>query len=183
VVNIAWLEERFIEALGDGSALGLRIHWSREGRDHGRALETAGGIRKALPLLADCFWVLSADVYVPDMVFDADPMRHLPVPDARGALWMVPNPPHHPRGDFGMGGDGPWLHAGEPRMTWGSVGVFRADLFEGLPEGQPLPLRPVLDAAIARRQLAGLRLPGCWVDVGTEARLAAARADAAARGA
>ena len=51
VINTAWLEERIEQALGDGSRWGLRIAYSMEGRDHGGALETAGGIAKALPLL------------------------------------------------------------------------------------------------------------------------------------
>ena len=179
VVNIAWLEEPFIEAIGDGRGYGLRVLWSREGSDHGQALETAGGIRKALPWLDEVFWVLSADVFVPEMVFSAQPQAHLGPPQAAACLWMVPNPPHHERGDFGMASAGGWLHDGEPRWTWGSVGVFRACVFERLTDGQPMRLRPLLDRALGERQLLGERLPGRWLDVGTEARLAEARAAAA----
>ena len=71
VVNTAWLEAQFPAALGDGSRYGVRLHWSMEGRDHGGALETAGGIAKALPLLGDAFWVVSADVFLHGHPFDA----------------------------------------------------------------------------------------------------------------
>src|SRR4051794_16646720 len=70
VINTAWLEEQFPAALGDGSRYGMRIDSSFEGRDHGRPLETAGGIAKALPLLGDVFWVVSGDIFVPDFPFD-----------------------------------------------------------------------------------------------------------------
>ena len=76
VVNTAWLEDRIIEALGDGARFGVAIRYSMEGRDHGGALETAGGIAKALPLLVDhadeAFWLVSGDIYAPEFGFDAD---------------------------------------------------------------------------------------------------------------
>jgi MurNAc alpha-1-phosphate uridylyltransferase len=173
VVNTAWLEEQFEPALGDGTRWGLRLHWSREGRDHGGALETAGGIAKALPLLGDAFWVVSGDVFLPGFVFDPTPAaaviegRHL------AHLWMVPNAPHHPRGDFSLGRDG-LLRADDsaPRLTWASVGVFHRSMFEGVPVGQRLPLRPLLEAAIAQGRLGGSRWDGTWTDVGTPERLA-----------
>ncbi len=75
VINTAWLEDQFPAALGDGARFGVRIGYSMEGRDHGGALETAGGIAKALPQLAphgsECFWVVSGDVFLPGFVFDA----------------------------------------------------------------------------------------------------------------
>jgi len=76
VVNTAWLEERIVETLGDGSRFGVRLHYSLEGRDHGGALETAGGIAKALPLLIerddDVFWVVSGDIFMPGFAFDKE---------------------------------------------------------------------------------------------------------------
>src|SRR6478672_4592552 len=69
VVNTAWLEEHFPAVLGDGASYGVSIRYSTEGRDHGGALETAGGIAKALPLLGDAFWVVSGDVFIPDFTF------------------------------------------------------------------------------------------------------------------
>src|SRR6185436_18993272 len=71
VVNTAWLEEHIVATIGDGARFGLAITYSREGRDHGGALETAGGIAKALPLLGDAFWIVSADVWAPDFRFSA----------------------------------------------------------------------------------------------------------------
>jgi len=93
VINTAWLEGQFPAALGDGSRWGLQLHYSTEGRDHGGALETAGGIAKALPLLDEVFWVVSGDVFLPGFPFTGTlpPGRHC-------HLWMVANAPHHPRG-------------------------------------------------------------------------------------
>jgi MurNAc alpha-1-phosphate uridylyltransferase len=71
VINTAYLEEQFPPTLGDGSRWGLRIHYSMEGRDHGGALETAGGMAKARPLLGDAFWLVAGDVFVPGFRFDA----------------------------------------------------------------------------------------------------------------
>lgn len=183
VINTAWLEEQLPAALGDGERYGLRIHWSHEQRDHGAALETAGGIAKALHMLDECFWVISGDVFVPDMVFDAQPARHLEHKggDALACLWMVPNAHHHPQGDFGWRAEGQPLHDQPPRLTWGSVGVLARELFSEVPVGQPMRLRPLLDAELARQRLLGRRLPGEWIDVGTAERLAQAREAAARR--
>ncbi len=168
VVNTAWLEQAFAPALGDGSRFGLRIRWSMEGRDHGGALETAGGIAKALPWLAESFWVVAGDVFVPGFAFDAR------LPDELDALlWMVPNPPHHPGGDFAIGADGR-LAAGVRmgRLTWASVGLMRRRLFEGIAPGTRMPLRPVLEAAIGAGRAGGRHWQGDWTDVGTHERWA-----------
>ncbi|MEI6026419.1 MAG: nucleotidyltransferase family protein [Betaproteobacteria bacterium] len=172
VVNTAWLEEQFEPALGDGSHWGVRLHWSREGRDHGGALETAGGIAKALPRLGEAFWVVSGDVFLPGFRFDAGPAQAVLDTTHLGHLWMVPNGAHHPRGDFSLGDDGVLgMHESLPRLTWASVGVFHRSMFEDLHAGERLPLRPLLESAIAQGRLGGTRWAGAWADVGTPERL------------
>jgi MurNAc alpha-1-phosphate uridylyltransferase len=176
VVNTAWLEEQFPAALGDGARYGVKITYSFEGRDHGGALETAGGIAKALPLLADspgsAFWVVSGDVFVPDFTFPADAARAFAESDALGQLWLVDNAPHHPAGDFGITADGLASRDAAPRLTWASVGLFRAALFADIAVGTKLALRPKLELAIDQRRLRAARYDGRWTDVGTLERLA-----------
>ncbi len=111
VINTAWLEDQFPAALGDGSRWNLRIRYSHEGRDHGGALETAGGIATALPWLVDsddsAFWVVSADIFSPDFDFDSPAVSAMHDDPARlGHLWLVDNPPFHPAGDFGLDAHG-----------------------------------------------------------------------------
>jgi MurNAc alpha-1-phosphate uridylyltransferase len=90
----------------------------------------------------------------------------------------VPNAPHHPRGDFGIGPDGLALAQAEQRYTWASVGLFRAAMFSDIAPGTRMPLRPRLDAAIAARRLGARLWSGAWTDVGTPERLAALNAPA-----
>ena len=178
VVNTAWLEEQFEPALGDGSRWGLRLHWSREGKDHGGALETAGGIAKALPLLGEAFWVVSGDVFLPGFAFDPTPAQAVIDGAQLAHLWMVPNAPHHPRGDFSLGEDGLLgTDTNGPRLTWASVGLFHRAMFQAVPVGQRLPLRPLLESAIAQRRLGGTPWDGAWTDVGTPERLARLQGD------
>ena len=173
VVNTAWLEEQFAATLGDGSRYGLEITYSFEGRDHGGALETAGGIAKALPLLGDAFWVVSGDVFVPDFRFDADDSKAFVESDALGQLWMVDNAAHHPKGDFGIDADGLASRTVEPKFTWASIGLFRAALFSDIAVGTKMALRPKLEFALDRRRLRASKYDGHWTDVGTMERLAA----------
>jgi len=175
VINTAWLEEQFPAALGDGARFGLRIAYSMEGRDHGGALETAGGIAKALPLLADgrddCFWVVSGDVYLPGFVFDASFARRFAAGPMWAHLWLVPNAPHHPSGDFGIDEQGLAVSEAPVRRTWASVGLFRAAMFERVAVGTKLPLRPLLDEGIAQRRVSAQPWDGPWTDVGSVERL------------
>ncbi|MGI9258533.1 MAG: mannose-1-phosphate guanylyltransferase, partial [Gammaproteobacteria bacterium] len=148
-------------ALGDVSDWGQRLRYSEEGEP---ALETAGGIIAALALLgADPFVVVSADVYT-----DFD-FATLDLADAEGVLMLVPNPSHHELGDFGLSDDGIVLLK-PPRLTYGGVAKMAQSLFDGLSPGRRA-LRPVLEAAIHRSALKGVRYDGIWSDVGTPERL------------
>jgi MurNAc alpha-1-phosphate uridylyltransferase len=156
-------------------ALGPAIRYSTEGRDHGGALETAGGIAKALPWLtegAEHFWVVSGDVFVPGFRFDAAAADRFATGPTLAHLWLVPNAPHHPDGDFGLDAARGLATTTPPRRTWASVGLFRASMFDGLPVGQAMKLRPLLDAALAQGRLGAEAWHGEWTDVGTPARLA-----------
>ncbi|MEK0418373.1 MAG: hypothetical protein RI949_2379 [Pseudomonadota bacterium] len=179
VINTAWLESQFEPALGDGRRWGLTIRWSHEGRDHGGALETAGGIAKALAGLGEVFWVVSGDVFLPGFAFDLAQAQAFAQGPALAHLWLVPNPEHHPRGDFALAPSGQVERSDVAnegrRLTWASVGLFKAEMFAQLQVGTALPLRPLLDAASARGLLTGQRWDGPWTDVGTPERLEALR--------
>lgn len=175
VINTAWLEDQFPAALGDGSRWGLRIHYSMEGRDHGGALETAGGMAKALPLLGGAFWCVSGDIFVPGFRFEALAAQRFLQSMDWGHLWLVPNPPHVPGGDFAIDDQGrvlskdldivrPW--------TYGNIGLYRPALVEHLVPGVKAPLRPCMDRAIAQGKLRAEVYGGAWTDVGTPERLA-----------
>jgi len=163
VVNHAHLGAQIERALGDGAAYGLRIRYSPEEV----ALETGGGIFRALPLLGpDPFIVVNGDVWT-----DFDPAR-LRLADADLAhLVLVDSPAHHPAGDFVLNGERV-TDAGGQRLTFSGVGVYRPALFDGCAPGR-FPLAPLLRAAIAVGRVSGEHHRGRWVDVGTPERLAA----------
>jgi MurNAc alpha-1-phosphate uridylyltransferase len=162
VVNLSYRGAQLREALGDGSALGLSIVFSQEPEP---PLETAGGIVRALPLLdAGAFVLVNADV-----VTDFDLAR---LAGREPTLVLVPNPPHHPAGDFGLGTAGRLTHE-QPRFTFSGISVLDTAMFAGLADG-PRQLKPVLDSAIGRGALSGVLHDGLWLDVGTPQRLAEA---------
>lgn len=180
VINTAWLSEQFPATLGDGSRFGLRLHYSDESAEPVGALETAGGIARALPLLCpqssdDAFWVVAGDVFLPGFSFAPAEAERFLQSDLDAQLWLTHNSPHHPRGDFGISAEGLALSGDAPelpRYTWASVGLFRRRMFETIPAGSKAALRPYLEAAIQERKLGARLLPGRWVDVGTPERLA-----------
>lgn len=164
VINLAWLGARIRAALGDGSIWGVSIRYSDEGA---RALETGGGIFKALPWLSgEPFLVVNADVYT-----DFDFATLQIAADAWARLLLVPNPAHHSQGDFALE-QGRIVAQGTPRYTYAGIGVFRPDLFQGCQPGR-FALLPLLQRAIAARRLQGELYGGQWTDVGTAERLAA----------
>lgn len=169
VINHAHLGQCLEEALGDGHALGVNIAWSREET----ALETAGGIRQALPLLGDApFLVVNGDIHT-DMDF-APLVRRAATLAKDGPLAhlvLVANPPHHPAGDFALA-QGHVRASGSPRLTFSGIGLYHPALFAHLPAGQPSPLAPLLRDAMAQGRVSGEYHGGLWLDIGTPERLA-----------
>lgn len=170
VINHAHLGRRLEEALGDGAALGVHIAWSPEAS----ALETAGGIRHALPLLGDApFVVVNGDVFcdadftslraAAEGLHAAGPLAH---------LLLVDNPGHHPEGDFHLAPDG-LIHAdGLPRLTFSGLGAYHPALFAELADNTPAKLAPLLREAMNAGKITGQHHAGRWIDVGTPQRLA-----------
>ncbi|AMO25367.1 nucleotidyltransferase family protein [Ramlibacter solisilvae] len=181
VVNTAWLGEQIEERLGAATAAGVRIGYSHEGRDFGGALETAGGIARALPLLDEAFWLVAGDVYMPGFQFTRTAWDAFRAGGKLAHLFLVPNPPHNAKGDFGLGPDGLALSEAALRYTYSTAALLRRELFAqipfGNPQGQKVPLAPLLHAAMARGAVSAELYHGAWVDVGTPQRLAQLNAD------
>jgi MurNAc alpha-1-phosphate uridylyltransferase len=180
LVNTAWLGEQIEPHLTPlAEQLGCEIHYSHEGRDFGGALETAGGIARALPDLADVFWVVAGDVFMPQFEFTAQAVEHFSRSAALAHLWLVPNPAHNPGGDFGLEGRRALnLPAGDAgrRHTFSTVGLYRRAFFSSLPAGNPqgikAALAPLLRQAMDNGQVSAEVYRGAWTDVGTPERLA-----------
>ena len=192
VVNTAWLGAKISSHFGlqrtvdERSA--LSISYSDEQADFGGALETAGGIARALPLLQvgghDTFWLVAGDVYAPDFVFDPTAVQRFAASGALAHLWLVPNPAHNPRGDFGLSSQGLALNLPAddpaPRYTYSTIALLRAELFAppwcDIPPGNPLgvkaPLAPLLRRAMDAGRVSASLYGGRWTDVGTPERLA-----------
>ena len=167
VINHAHLGSLIEQTLGDGAQWGLHIRYSPEPPG---ALETAGGIAQALPLLGDePFLVVNGDVWCD---FDFGRFFRLTAANGHAHLVMVDNPAHHTGGDFSLEGERIIFAHGGQTVTYAGIAVFSPAFFRDVPVGQPLKLRPLLDAAIAAGTLTGERFTGRWVDVGTPQRLA-----------
>jgi MurNAc alpha-1-phosphate uridylyltransferase len=168
VINLSWHGERIREALGDGAGHGVSILYSEEGPE---PLGTGGGIVAALSLLgAEPFLVLNGDVWT-----DFDLGRLGAPAGSLAHLVLVDNPEHHREGDYGLEPGG-HLRAGGDRLTYSGISLLHPALFAGQLPGF-LPLKPLLDAALAAGRLTGQRHPGAWRDVGTPARLTALDAE------
>jgi len=167
VINHAHLGIQIEETLGDGCRFGAQISYSREGR----ALETAGGIAQALPLLgSEPFAVINSDIFCDydftHLIEHADTLR-ASGDDAH--LVLIPNPAHHPDGDFGLQGRRVTDEA--PRFTFSGIGVYRPELFSDIARGTAAALAPLLRAGIAHSKVSGELHQGLWIDVGTPQRL------------
>lgn len=165
VVNLSYRGEQIRDHLGDGKRFGAAIAYSEEGEP---PLETGGGIVHALPLLGDApFLLVNSDVFT-----DFD-YRTLSVAQS-STIVLVENPEHNARGDFGLDAAGR-VRAEPHSYTYAGIAVLDPTMFAALGPGR-WRLKPVLDAAIARGELRGVRFEGLWIDVGTPERLEAARA-------
>jgi len=175
VINHAWLGEKIEASLGNGSQFGLHIQYSPEGK----ALETAGGIVKALPILQaeDYFLVINGDVFTPNLnvhklMEEVSTLRSNPAkPFAH--LLMVPNPIQHPKGDFYLrdGQVSDQQLSGAERLTFSGIGIYHKDLFKDLEFGAPAKLAPLLREAMGHNKVSGEKYSGPWHDVGTPQRL------------
>lgn len=163
VINLSWLGAMIREVLGTGERHGVHIRYSDEGEP---PLETGGGIQRALPLLGtEPFLLVNGDVFT-----DLDPGSLRLPPDSLAHLVLVPNPPHHPRGDFDLR-DGRIVAGPADRLTYSGIGILDPALLAGAAPGR-FPLLPWLVKARDAGRLSGQRHEGYWLDVGTPARLA-----------
>jgi MurNAc alpha-1-phosphate uridylyltransferase len=182
VVNTAWLGEQIEEHFAGWPQAhpGAELAFSHEGQDFGYALETAGGISRALPLLGDVFWVLAGDVYAPDFAFRQASVDRFAASGMLAHIWLVPNPAHNLRGDFGLSADGRALNTADgERFTYSTIGLYHRALFEapwcevlpGNPQGAAEPLAPLLRRAMDAGRVSAELYTGPWTDVGTPERL------------
>ncbi len=182
VINTAWREDQIVAALGDGARWGLAIRYSMEGRDHGGALETAGGIATALALLVDhaddAFWLVSGDIFAPDFRFDTQAVQRFRDGTAWAHLWLVANPPYHPQGDFGLDAGGHGLadtadpaSLGGASWTYANLALCRAALCAPVAPGTRAALAPLLFDAMRQRRITAEVYAGAWENVGTPAQL------------
>jgi MurNAc alpha-1-phosphate uridylyltransferase len=186
VINHAWLGSQIEEAFGSGADLGLNIQYSKEEV----ALETAGGISKALPLLnpSDYFFVINGDTFIPHFPFNRiqDIVEQLRIDHAEGLtpllayLFLVKNPPHHPQGDFYL--TQPHIFSddqlssnplGQSKYTFSGAGIYHKSLFTHLEVNQKAALAPILKNAMGQLLVEGELLTCSWHDVGTPDRLLA----------
>ena len=163
VVNHAHLGAKIEAALGDGSRFGASIRYSPEIE----ALETAGGIANALPLLGkEPFLVVNGDIFC-DYDFAALPRE---LGEFSAWLVLVDNPDHHPDGDFALK-QGKVLDEGERKLTFSGIGVYRPELFAAVTRGEKARLAPLLREQMAAGRVGGEHHRGLWLDVGTPQRL------------
>ena len=166
VINVSYLAEKIKEYLGNGSQWGVRIFFS----DENPILETAGGIKKALPLLkSDPFLVINSDIYS-DINYAELYELNLPK-SIEGLLFFVKNPLHNPAGDFLLGDDGVVMNNGIIKRTFSGVALYRPNFFYDLPSNQFIKLSDVLKGKVEKKLIKGKLFNGLWIDIGTPERL------------
>ena len=190
LVNTAWLGEQFNTHFGKGVENTMPdVTLSEEGADFGGALETLGGVARALPHLAEVFWLVAADVFAPGFGFSPEAPAKFKTSGRLAHLWLVPNPEHNPQGDFGLSPEGLAINFNNPSnidtpppnrltYTFSTIGLYRRELFEppwcDIPAGNPLgvkaPLAPLLRRAMDVQRVSAELYQGPWTDVGTPAR-------------
>lgn len=163
VINIAWLGKQIRETLGDGSAYDVQISYSDEGDS---ALETGGGIFKALPLLGnEPFLVVNGDIWT-DYPFQSL-RNHLP--QGLAHLVLVNNPPQHPAGDFYLQ-QNKLAETGNEKFTFSGIGVYKKEFFAGK-TGGAFPLAPMIREFTKQSLVSAELYQGEWDDIGTVERL------------
>ncbi len=163
VINHAHLGLQIEQRLGNGKQFGANISYSAEGE---QALETAGGIINAMPLLGDeTFLVVNGDIAT-DFAFAE--LKNQAVDLAH--LVLVDNPAHHPEGDFGLDNSGSVVANGTAKFTFSGIGLYSPELFSNIPAG-PSKLGPLLRQAIADGRVSGQKTDAFWMDIGTPERL------------
>lgn len=174
VINVAYLGQQIIEFCADGSRWGVAIEYSDEGS---AALETAGGIVKALPMLGD----------QPFLAINSDVVCDYPLASLRDKsfdlahLVMIANPPHHPQGDFSLDANGHLSEQGDSKLTFSGIGLYRPQMFAGLVAGQALKLRPLFNAGMREQRISGEHYRGAWRDIGTPQALLDQQASVASK--
>lgn len=170
VINHAHLGHMVVAELGNGDPWGVSIQYSAENT----ALETAGGIANASPLLGTMpFLVINGDIYTEiDFSVCLARAQMLQQHNRLAHLFLVDNPAQHPNGDFALH-DGLVENEGTKKLTFSGVGIYQPELFASLQQGQPAKLAPLLRAAMVTRQVSGEHFHGEWHDIGTPERLAA----------
>lgn len=166
-INVSWLADALLSALGDGQAFGVKIHWSIEPDE---PLETAGGIRQALAtgkLADEPFLLVNGDVWTP---LDFSQLLHHELQTNLAHLLLTDQATHNPNGDFALH-DGRVSAAGAPKHTFAGISVLSPRLLDGVPAGATQSLAPLLKAAMQDGKVTGELLAQDWVDVGTLARL------------
>jgi MurNAc alpha-1-phosphate uridylyltransferase len=159
VINHHWLGEQIETALGNGEKYGIHIQYSKEIN----VLETGGGIVQALPLLGkEPFLVVNGDIWC-DLDFTKISLKI----NKLAHLFLVDNPEHNLKGDFGLEND---LVTNEPQFTFSGIGVYHPDLFKNY-QPEKFPLSPILRKAITEQKITGEHFKGQWFDIGTPTRL------------